>query len=120
MDKIILKELAFDCRLGVPAAERQDPQRILVDVEWCADLSDAAARDDLAASADYEKVYTEIQKVVTGREYKLVETVTEKIAQRLLERFSLERVSVTVKKLAPLGPSGMKYAAVEIARSKDD
>jgi dihydroneopterin aldolase len=120
MDKIILKELVFNCRLGVSASERQDPQRILVDLELFADLSDAAARDDLAASVDYEEVYSEIQKVVTGREYKLVETVTEKIARHLLQRFSLARVSVTVKKLAPLGPGGMKYAAVEIARSKDD
>ena len=120
MDKIILKELAFNCRLGVSASERQDPQRILVDVELFADLSDAAARDDLAASVDYEQVYSEIQKIVIGREYKLVETVTEKISQCLLERFALEWVSVTVKKFAPLGPGGMKYAAVEIARSKDD
>ena len=120
MDKIILWEMEFPCRLGVSASERQDPQCILVDVEWFADLSDAAARDDLAASVDYEQVYSEIQKVVAGREYKLVETVTEKIARHLLQRFSLARVSVTVKKLAPLGPGGMKYAAVEIVRSKDD
>ena len=120
MDKIILKELAFNCRLGVSASERQDPQRILVDVELFADLGDAAARDDLAASVDYEEVYSEIQKVVTGREYKLVETVTEKIAQRLLEGFALDSVLVSVKKLAPLGPGGMKYAAVEMTRSKDD
>ena len=120
MDKITLKELAFNCRLGVSASERQDPQRILVDVELFADLGDAAASDDLAASVDYEGVYTEIQKVVTGREYQLVETLTEKIAQRLLEGFALDSVLVSVKKLAPLGPGGMKYAAVEIARSKDD
>ncbi len=120
MDKVILQEMEFPCRLGVSASERQDPQRILVDVEWFADLSDAAARDDLAASVDYEEVYSQVQEVVTGREYKLLETVTEKIAQRLLERFALERVSVSVKKLAPLGPGGMKYAAVEMTRSKDD
>ena len=120
MDKIILQEMEFPCRLGVSAAERQDPQRILVDVEWFADLGDAAASDDLAASVDYEDVYSEIQKLVTGREYKLVETVTEKILQGLLERFAFERVSVTVKKLAPLGPDGMKYTAVEMTRSKDD
>ena len=120
MDKIILQELVFNCRLGVSAAERQDPQRILVDVALFADLSDAAARDDLAASVDYEEVYSEIQKIVTGREYKLVETVTEKITRGLLESFALDSVSVSVKKLAPLGPGGMKYAAVEMTRSKDD
>ena len=91
MDKVILQEMEFPCRLGVSASERQDPQRILVDVEWFADLSDAAAGDDLAASVDYEEVYSQVQEVVTGREYKLLETVTEKIAQRLLERFALER-----------------------------
>ena len=120
MDKIILKEMAFNCRLGVSASERQGPQRILVDVELFADLDAAAARDDLAASVDYEEVYSEIQKIVTGREYKLVETLTEKISRGLLEQFAFERVSVTVKKVAPLGQDGMKYAAVEMTRSKDD
>ncbi len=120
MDKIVLQQMEFPCKLGVSAAERQDPQRVLVDAALFADLSDAAARDDLTASVDYEEVYSEIQKVVTGGEYKLVETVTEKIAQRLLQGFALERVAVTVKKLAPLGPGGVKYAAVEMTRSKDD
>lgn len=120
MDKIILKGMEFDCRIGVSASERQQLKRIIVEVKLFLDLSTAAAKDDLAASVDYGEAYSEIRMVVTGKEHKLAETVAERISQRLLERFALKRVTVTVKKPAPLGQDGMQYAVVEIVRPKND
>jgi len=118
-DKIILKGMKFIGRHGVLPQERELGQPFVVDVELHLDLSPAGKTDDLSRTVDYARVYAGVEAVVAGEPCRLLETLAEKIAQKTLELFPVEQVTVRVKKpQAPL-PGIFSYAAVEITRRRE-
>ena len=98
MDRITLCDLEVHYRVGVPAAERAQPQRLLISVVMERDLSTAASTDDLANTIDYHAVAQEILRFGDEGHWELIETVAGDIAQMILENFKPRRVTVEVKK----------------------
>jgi dihydroneopterin aldolase len=98
MSKIRLVDLEVFCRVGVPDAERAQPQRLLLTVELQLDTTRAAARDDLAATIDYFAVAQRLLAFGEGKSWKLIETLASEIADLILREFKPEVVSVEVKK----------------------
>jgi dihydroneopterin aldolase len=98
MDTIIIEDLEVHYRVGVPDAERQKPQRLLLTVEMGSDFTQAAARDDLAGTIDYFAVSRRLLSLGEGKEWKLIETLAVDIATLVLREFGAQKVVVTVKK----------------------
>lgn len=118
-DKMQLRGLKFYGYHGVHDAEQQLGQRFEVDLEMELDLRTAGRSDDPNDTVNYSLVYQEIKKIVEGPPKKLLESVAEAIACRVLENFDIESVRVKVKKPeVPVKGSILSYAAVEIFRSK--
>ncbi|HLR08560.1 MAG TPA: dihydroneopterin aldolase [Bacillota bacterium] len=119
MDKILLKKMVFYGYHGLFPEETKLGQRFYVDLELHADLSKAAATDDIGASVDYGRVYDTVKNVVEGEPKKLIETVAESIAQELFHTFSLLRAcSVKVTKPDAPIPASFESVAVEIFRER--
>jgi len=112
-DRLIIHEVAVECRLGVYEWERQTPQRILIDLELAIDAAEAAARDDVAATVDYGDLVTAVKQLTQSKTYRLLETMAEDISAMLLQRVPTKQVWVRVKKRAL---PNVGYAAVEIVR----
>jgi len=119
MDKILLNQMMFYGYHGLFPEENKLGQRFYVDLELHADLSKAAAADDMNASIDYGHVHDVVKAVVEGEPKNLLEAVAETVAQELFDTFSLlEACSVKViKPDAPI-PSPFGSAAVEIFRER--
>ncbi|MEW6160958.1 MAG: dihydroneopterin aldolase [Verrucomicrobiota bacterium] len=115
MDKITICDLAVLYHVGVPDEERARPQRLLLTVEMQLDMSSAAARDDLARTVDYYAVCQKLQQFGVGRNWKLIETVAEQIAQFVLATFEPASVAVEVKKF--IVPE-TRYISVRVERSR--
>lgn len=98
MSKISLIDLEVFYRVGVPDAERVQPQRLLLTVEMDIDFTAAAAKDDLAATIDYHEVAKRLLSFGEGRSWKLLETLSRDIADLILSDFKANGVSVQVKK----------------------
>lgn len=98
MDTIVIRDLEVFYRVGVPDAERAQPQRLLITVEMEHGFSKAAAADDLRATIDYFAVSQRLLHLGAGREWKLIETLAEDIAAMVLKEFSPQAVAVEVKK----------------------
>lgn len=113
MDTIIIRDLEVFFRVGVPDAERAEPQRLLVSVEMRRDLRAAAAGDDLVQTIDYFAVSRRIKGLGEGRAWKLIETLAEEIAQVVLTEFGPEQVMVRIKKF--ILPD-TRWVAVELTR----
>jgi dihydroneopterin aldolase len=114
-DRLILQDLAVECRLGVPDWEREKPQTVWVDVELAIDAAKAARRDDMADAVDYAELAARISRHVRRKPYRLLETLADEIAALVLREGAVPSVRVRVKKRAL---PGMDYAAVEVARSR--
>lgn len=118
-DKIILKDMAFYGYHGVLIEEKQLGQKYLVDVEMNLNLQPAGSNDDLRLTVNYAEVYEIVQEIVTQEKYDLIETVGEKIAQRVLEKFSIvNSIKVLVKKPEVPIPGILAYTAIEIVRER--
>lgn len=118
MDKILFHEMEFYGYHGVYPEENRIGQRFRVDLELKTDLSVAGKSDDLSDTINYADVYETVKAMVEGERYQLVEALAERIAAKLLSRFSLDAVLVRVTKPDPPIPGHYKAVAVEIERSR--
>ena len=118
-DRIVLKGMQFYGYHGVNTEEKTLGQSYVVDLVAELDLSQPGATDHLADTVSYTHIYRQVEQVLEGDSRNLLEALAETIAQRILDRFEVESVQVTVKKpLPPVKGSVIEYAAVEIFRRR--
>lgn len=115
MDKIVIKNLEVDARIGVTEAERARPQRLLITVELERDLAEAARTDAETATTPYDVVADIIRKVVAERPRKLVEAVADEIARTILSQNMALAVGVEVKKFSI---RRSEYVSIQIRRTQ--
>jgi dihydroneopterin aldolase len=96
--KIFIVDLEVFYRVGVPDAERAQPQRLLLTVEMEADFTTAAKSDSIADTIDYFAVTQRLLKFGEDREWKLIERLAADIADAILSEFKPRTVGVAVKK----------------------
>ncbi len=113
-DIVTIRGLAVNAVIGAYDWERDVAQTLVFNVDMAADLSRAAATDQLAdAPVDYAAAAILITEVVRDGKFRLIETAAERVAERLLAEYGLSRVRVELVKPRPEGFS----AAVSIERS---
>jgi dihydroneopterin aldolase len=113
--KISIVDLEVFYRVGVPAAERAQPQRLLLTVELETDFSAAAKSDAIADTIDYFAVTQRLLNFGGGREWKLIEKLAADLADAVLAEFKPQSVSVEVKKF--IIPQA-RHVAVSLTRTR--
>lgn len=98
MPVISIVDLEVFYRVGVPDAERAQPQRLLLTVRMETDFSDATKTDAISDTIDYFAVTQRLLKFDERREWKLIEKLAADIADLILAEFKPQAVSVEVKK----------------------
>jgi len=115
-DKVIIKNLKLQCRVGVPAEERKRPQTIEFDIDLARDLRAAGASDDVSDTVDYAGVASRLEKFLKKKEYKLLEKLAEELAKEILGAFEVEAVRLQVRKKVL---NETDWTGVEIIRQKE-
>lgn len=98
MGKISIVDLEVFCRVGVPDAERMQPQRLLFTIELEVDFAAAEKSDAIADTIDYYAVAQRLMNFGGSREWKLIEKLAADVAEMVLAEFNPISVSVEVKK----------------------
>ena len=98
MSQISIVDLEVFYRVGVPDAERAQPQRLLLTIEMESNFSAAAKSDSIADTIDYFAVTQRLLNFGEGREWKLIEKLAADIADTILAEFKPQSVTVEVKK----------------------
>ncbi|MEK4338632.1 MULTISPECIES: dihydroneopterin aldolase [Brevibacillus] len=119
MDKIYFNGMAFYGYHGVFEAEAKLGQRFYVDLELSMDLSRAGASDDLNDTVNYADVFHCVQQIVEKERYNLVEALTARIADRLLQAFPFSEVKVRVTKPDPPINGHYDSVAIEMSRKRE-
>src|SRR5450432_2312944 len=97
-DSIHIQELELSVRIGVPDDERAKPQRLTVSITiWPSNAFDEL-KDDLTKTVNYSAVACEVQQFVSSRTDKLIETLADAIASHILQKFSVQRVRIELRK----------------------
>ena len=120
-DKIRLSGMVFYGFHGVGPAEQELGQRFVVDLEVEKDLRPAGRSDALADTVNYSRMYRLVKETMEGPSHNLLESLAETIAAGILDRFSVDSVTVVVKKPeVPMKGSILSHASVEITRSSGE
>ena len=117
-DRIFLRGLTAECIIGFIDWERRVRQTVVVDLEIPVDCRNAALTDEVADTVDYKKVAKRILAFIEASEFKLVETLAQRLALTLLEEFGLEWVRLTINKPGAIRNS--RDVGVSIERSRAD
>jgi len=96
IDRIHIEQLEVPGRVGVPDSERAELQRLIFNVTLWPKI--AELHDDIANTVNYSAVAECVKDFVSHHNYKLIETLADKIAAHLLAQFNLRKVEVEVRK----------------------
>ena len=118
MGKINLEGLEFHAYHGVYPHERDSGNWFEVDISVDADFSQGAQTDELEGTVNYETLF-QIVKEEMEIPSKLLETVAEKIVNRVLNQLSsVQSVEVKIAKLNPPIGGKCKKASIAMMRTR--
>lgn len=117
-DSIFIEDLQIICVVGVADWERRTRQKLVVSVELLTDTRAASRADSLDATIDYASVSAAITQIAVEGRFKLLETLAEEVARRLLQTYAATAVVVEIEKPAALSEAAC--AGVRIERCIDN
>ena len=102
MDIIFLRNLKIDTVIGIYDWERRIKQTVILDLEMETDIKKAAKSDDIADTLDYKAIAKRVISFVEESEYKLVETLAERIAEIIVNEFKVPWVKLSLNKIGAI------------------
>ena len=117
-DRIFLRGLTAECVIGFIDWERRVKQTVVVDLELPVDCRHAAVTDNVTDTVDYKKVSKRVLAFIEASEFKLVETLAQRLAMLILEEFAIEWIRLSINKPGAIRNS--RDVGVSIERSRAD
>ncbi len=117
-DTIELRGLRALCFCGALPEEQARPQPLEVDLDLVLDLTGPGSTDQLRDTVDYAAVAAEVERVLTGERFTLLERLAQRIAEVALADERVETVIVAVRKLRPPVPQQLSTTGVRIVRTR--
>ena len=118
-DVIRLYNMAFFGYHGPRSIEREIGQHYQVDVEIFFDIREASQSDDFSKTIDYAEIYEIAREIITKNSFKLIESMAERIAAKILAQYNIQKVNVSVRKLKPAIQGIMDHVEITISRTKE-
>jgi dihydroneopterin aldolase len=120
MDIIKLCNIVFYAHHGYYKAERELGQRFELDIEVRCDLRQAALNDNLEKTIDYRQVYSIAKDAFENNKFKLLETVADRIARKILIKYPVAEVLIRVRKPNVPLKGFLDHIEIEVQRTKND
>jgi 7,8-dihydroneopterin aldolase/epimerase/oxygenase len=112
-DQVCVEQLEVSARVGVTESERAQPQRLSISLTTSPRRPLVDLGDDIRNTIDYSEVCAEIREFVQNRTDKLIETLADRLAAHLLQRFAMQRITIEIRKFVV---PDAKFVAVTLTR----
>jgi dihydroneopterin aldolase len=119
-DLIELRGLQALGLCGVLPEEQSRPQPLEVDIDVEADLSVAAASDDVEDTIDYSAICAIAERIITAERFDLLEALAQRLVEAVLADERALAVTIAVRKLRPPVPHHLTTCGVRIHRTRAD
>ena len=113
---VAIAGLSLYTRHGVSDAERELGQRLVFDIEFELTDCDAMVTDRVEDTVDYGEVCEQVALAAQERSYKTLERLCAAVADRLMERYDAQTLSVKATKPEPPIPLPVDEVSVEVLR----
>ena len=114
MDKIRINGIKVFGHHGDLPEEVRLGQLFKVSLELLLDTRPAATSDDLALTVDYAVVIRSVEAILRGPSARLIETLAERVAERILREFPLVQ-GVVVELAKPFAPLAADFDGVLVS-----
>ena len=98
MDIVYIRDLKVDTVIGIFDWERRIRQTVSLDLEMATDIRAAAASDSIDDALDYKAVGKRLIAFIRESEFQLVETLSEKVADIVLNEFGVAWLKLRLSK----------------------
>lgn len=113
-DRIFVRDLVLDCELGVYPEEKGVTQKVGFSIVAAVSPDVGTRADKIAEVPSYDDLANAVKAIMAEGHINLVETIAERIAQRVLQEKRIIAVRVRIEKLER-GPAAV---GVEIVRPR--
>lgn len=97
-DRVLIEGLTVLTTIGVYEWEKTIKQKLIIDLEMAWDNKPAGESDNVSLCLDYFVVSQTITQLVECSNFELIECVAERIAERIIQQFSVNWLKVKVSK----------------------
>jgi dihydroneopterin aldolase len=112
-DQVSVEQLEVSARVGITEPERAQSQRLSVSLAMSPRRPLVDLGDDIRNTIDYSEVCAETREFVQNRSDNLIETLADRLAAHLLQRFALSRITIEIRKFVV---PDAKFVAVTLTR----
>jgi dihydroneopterin aldolase len=105
---------------GVDEAERSVGQRLVFDLSFDLSQCDATVTDRVEDTIDYADVCQQVALAAQERSYKTLERLCSAIADRMMDRYGADAVTVRATKPEPPIPLPVEEVTVEVWKERVD
>ena len=105
---------------GVEQAEREVGQRLVFDLSFEVGNPDATVTDRVEDTVDYADVCQQVALAAQERSYKTLERLCSAIADRMLDRYDADQVTVRATKPEPPIALPVEEVSVEVWKERGD
>jgi dihydroneopterin aldolase len=105
---------------GVDEAERTVGQRLVFDLSFDLSDCDATVTDRIEDTIDYGEVCQQVALAAQERSYKTLERLCSAIADRMMDRYNADAVTVRATKPEPPIPLPVEEVTVEVWKERTD
>lgn len=116
MDIIEIKGIKLKAIIGVKPWEHHMAQDIVLDLRLPTDSRPAAQNDDLSQTVDYDAITQFACQFIGETKVGLIETLANRMADAIMEQFSLESIGLTLHK--PHALACAQDVSINIERSR--
>jgi len=103
---------------GVEQAERDVGQRLVFDLSFDVSDCDATVTDRVEDTIDYGEVCQQVALAAQERSYKTLERLCSAIADRMMDRYNADAVTVRATKPEPPIPLPVEEVTVEVWKER--
>ncbi|MDE2665587.1 MAG: dihydroneopterin aldolase [Acidobacteriota bacterium] len=116
MDKILLRDIRLQMKVGTTREERGRAQPCRADLTLWRSLE--KARDGrLDQTVDYSAVYAQVEKLCESRTFTLLEEAALQICREVLKDFPVRKVRVRIGKTSPFSEK-LGFVGVQVERRR--
>ncbi len=118
---IRIKRATFYAYHGVLSEEQSVGGKFEADVDIYTDFSEAAVKDSLKQTINYDEVYKFMYQLALEQKYYLIEALAMRISDELLKKYKqIKKVAVRVRKNNPPLGGVVDCVEVEVIKDRDD
>ena len=97
--KVLIKDLVLNMFVGIHNFEKKKKQREKFNLVINIDQNLVPNNKDLKSIVNYEQVIKVINKIIARKHYPLLETLAEKIFDKLFENMRIKKILLRIEKL---------------------